>query len=162
MGWGHLAWAWEREDLDAREKWVLIALAYHAGDEDHGLTWPKLATLESDTGLSARTIERAMAGLEGRCLVYRWEGVRDGLPISNTYYLNHLGLVGDRWWGSVHATRYEAEKRRGGAWLHRKNIDRLGSGRKPRPVVVPSLFGEVHMRKMEEKRPSGRQRDTMG
>lgn len=60
---------WWREDLDPTTKFVAIALADGAGDE--GELWPSVGTIMQKTSLKRRTVQTAIAKLEGMNLVRR-------------------------------------------------------------------------------------------
>jgi hypothetical protein len=53
--------------LDPSAKAVLLALAFHANRD--GVAWPRLGILQDDTGLTERTIERALDRLASTALV---------------------------------------------------------------------------------------------
>jgi hypothetical protein len=163
VGWRYVAWAWEKE-LAGREKLLLLALAYHANEDDEGLAWPRIGTLCRDTGLSERTVQRALDALEAVDLVYRWETVVDGEPSSNTYLLNVYDQ-GPTEWRRYRMARARQVRR---GWVHRRNLDRAGTGNRGTPGHTPPLFGGVADRKLQELLPSDsltpppRQRDTTG
>lgn len=53
-----MSWAW-KQDLDPTDKFVLVALADHANDEDF-TCWPSLSHLQKKTGYSRPTIWKAI------------------------------------------------------------------------------------------------------
>lgn len=68
MSWQALQVAWRREILgadrkpDPNAKYVYLYLAHRAA-EDGGNAWPAVGTMERDTGLNRRTIQRKLSWL---------------------------------------------------------------------------------------------------
>lgn len=79
---------WEREDLSATHKLVLLALADWANDE--GLCWPSINRLAVKASLTTRGIQKSIRALEQMGFVRREEVVGKG----NRYWLvipvNHV------------------------------------------------------------------------
>lgn len=73
--------AWEREDLAATHKLVLLALADWANDE--GLCWPSINRLAIKTSMASRSVQRLIRQLEEMGFVRREETVGKG----NRYWI---------------------------------------------------------------------------
>lgn len=73
--------AWEREDLSATHKLVLLALADWANDE--GLCWPSINRLAIKTSMAGRSVQRLIRQLEEMGFVRREETVGKG----NRYWI---------------------------------------------------------------------------
>lgn len=68
---------WEREDLDASERLVLLSLADHADDD--GVCYPSIARLCKRTSLAERTVQGTVKRLTQRgLLVVEYGGGRNG------------------------------------------------------------------------------------
>lgn len=61
-----------RQDLPTMEKFVALAIAWHADDED-GASWPAVETLALNCSCSKRTVQNAVKGLEAKGLLRRVE-----------------------------------------------------------------------------------------
>jgi hypothetical protein len=80
---------WEREDMDASERLVMLSLADHADDE--GVCYPSIARLCKRTSLTNRTVQMAVKRLEARGLIYVEPNAgRNG---TNMFYLFASGPV---------------------------------------------------------------------
>src|SRR5262245_9050786 len=62
MSWRAVAWAFAQPTATHIEKLVLVAIAHHASKHDH-TAWPNQETLAQETGLSPRTVVRAVQSL---------------------------------------------------------------------------------------------------
>ena len=79
-------WAWEQPIKHAPTKLVLLRLADRAGDNDS--SWPSIAGICSDTGLSESEVRRCLKSLESSGLVRTIRRQReDGSSTSNCYKL---------------------------------------------------------------------------
>lgn len=72
---------WEREDLSATHKLMLLALADWANDE--GLCWPSINRLAIKTSMASRSVQRLIRQLEEMGFVRREETVGKG----NRYWI---------------------------------------------------------------------------
>lgn len=72
---------WEREDLSATHKLVLLALADWANDE--GLCWPSINRLSIKTSMAGRSIQRLIRQLEEMGFIRREETAGKG----NRYWI---------------------------------------------------------------------------
>ena len=96
---------WEREDMDASERLVMLSLADHADDE--GVCYPSIARLCKRTSLANRTVQMAVKRLEARGLIYVEPNAgRNG---TNMFYLFASGPV-----------RQVSKERTGGAATKRR------------------------------------------
>lgn len=64
MGYKFVDWAWEQETQTPSEKLVLLALARRSNDS--GFCWPSVARIALDTGVSERSVQRAIKTLNER------------------------------------------------------------------------------------------------
>ncbi len=72
---------WERSDINATQKLVLLALADWANDE--GLCWPSIAKLAVKSSLTARCVQKAIRSLEELGFIKRDEVIGKG----NRYWI---------------------------------------------------------------------------
>ena len=68
----YISQAWKTPVSDYRAKLVLLKLADNASDE--GIAWPHIDTIASETGLSRRTVFRALDRLEADGIIERNRG----------------------------------------------------------------------------------------
>jgi DNA-binding transcriptional regulator YhcF (GntR family) len=68
----YISQAWKTSVSDYRAKLVLLKLADNASDE--GIAWPHIDTIASETGLSRRTVFRALDRLESDGIIERNRG----------------------------------------------------------------------------------------
>ena len=86
MSYAALDWAF-RQDLEAIPKFVLVVLADAANGEN--ACWPRIATIAGKTGLSKRSVQRALRLLTQRDLITTEQRHRpDGSRSSNRYRLH--------------------------------------------------------------------------
>ena len=86
MSYAALEWAF-RQDLETISKFVLVVLADAANRE--GVCWPRIATIARKTGVSTRTVQRALRLKARRGLISIEERYRpDGSRSSNRYRLH--------------------------------------------------------------------------
>lgn len=79
-------WAWEQPIKHAPTKLVLLRLADRAGDHDS--SWPSMAGICEDTGLSESEVRRCLKSLEASGLIKTIRRQReDGSSTSNYYKL---------------------------------------------------------------------------
>lgn len=78
-----ISWAWENGRGTAAQRLVLLALADSANDD--GECWPGMGTIAKKTGVSVRSVHRAIGALEQAGLVEVQERRR-----SNGSYTSHL------------------------------------------------------------------------
>lgn len=88
-----MAWAWKLE-LEPTDKFVLLALADHAGDE-HFTCWPSLSHLEKKTGFSRPTIWKAINRLIEFDAVKRVGESKTGSTIYRVMVGNEVNLGND-------------------------------------------------------------------
>lgn len=75
---------WDRKDLDASERLVMLSLADHA--DDHGYSYPSIKRLCERTSLSERTVQGTIKKLVGRgLLTVRYGEGRNG---TNAFVVN--------------------------------------------------------------------------
>lgn len=80
-------WAWEQPIKHAPTKLVLLRLADRAGDHDS--SWPSMAGICEDTGLSESEVRRCLKSLEASGLIKTIRRQReDGSSTSNYYKLD--------------------------------------------------------------------------
>jgi DNA-binding transcriptional MocR family regulator len=70
--------------LERAQKWVLIALAYHANDAGEN-AFPSVATLARETGLSVRTVHTHLRELERRGYI---SGLREKSRLTTVYRIH--------------------------------------------------------------------------
>jgi hypothetical protein len=86
VSYAALEWAF-RQDLETISKFVLVVLADAANSE--GICWPRIATIAKKTGVSIRTVQRALRLQARRGLITIEERYRpDGSRSSNRYRLH--------------------------------------------------------------------------
>ena len=86
MSYAALEWAF-RQDLETIPKFVLVALADAVNSES--VCWPRIATIARKTGVSTRTVQRALRLQARRGLITIEERYRpDGSRSSNRYRLH--------------------------------------------------------------------------
>lgn len=80
---------WERTDLNATQKLVLLALADWANDE--GLCWPSIGRLAAKSSLTTRSVQKSIRSLEEIGFIKREEVVGKGnrywisLPVNDVH-----------------------------------------------------------------------------
>jgi hypothetical protein len=75
---------WEREDLDASERLVMLSLADHSDDE--GVCYPSIARLAKRTSMSDRGVQKVLVRLQERGFLRVEIGA--GRSGSNRYFVN--------------------------------------------------------------------------
>jgi uncharacterized phage protein (TIGR02220 family) len=85
-----MAWAWKQE-LDPRDKFVLLALADHAADDDY-TCWPSLSHLEKKTGYARPTIWKSVDRLIEAGAVKRVGESKAGSTIYEVLVGNQITL----------------------------------------------------------------------
>lgn len=88
VGWSSVPnWVIRDAPLDNAEKLLFIALLNRANDR--GESWPSLATLATDTGLSQSTVQRRLRKLEETGLLTKKGRVNEcGKQVSNVYQVH--------------------------------------------------------------------------
>src|SRR5690625_2197127 len=95
MSYEASVWAYDQQGLTSSQKSVLVAVAFRAR-EKHGVTscYPGHEELSKMTGLSRRTIIRAISDLEAKKLLHRERRTRsNGSRSSDRYVLNLSATV---------------------------------------------------------------------
>ena len=135
-------WALHAEVGDPHRKFVLMALANFADDEDEA--FPKVETLAALTELSTRSVYRALAALDDAGFIERRMGLsqggRGGLRRTNSVYRLLLP---------------ETVSRRSGLGGVRPAVVR-------EPVVVSRAVGDAALVESVDESPSGDRCDTGG
>jgi uncharacterized phage protein (TIGR02220 family) len=85
-----MAWAWKQE-LDPRDKFVLLALADHAADDDY-TCWPSLSHLEKKTGYARPTVWKSIDRLIEAGAVKRVGESKAGSTIYEVMVGNEINL----------------------------------------------------------------------
>ena len=86
MGFNSTIWAYGVRDLTASERAVLVALA-HCRNDKTGACFPGQETLVEMTGLSEKTVRRALSSLEGSALIKRTARFAGRYRTSDEYEL---------------------------------------------------------------------------
>ena len=80
-------WAWQQTGIPPLEKLVLLALA-ERHNKDTGKCYPSMTLMAEDTGMSRRSVMRAIRGLEERGLI-----TCDRTYGKSTFYHLHIGKL---------------------------------------------------------------------
>lgn len=85
-GWSSVPnWVIRSDRLQGGEKWVYIALLNRANSK--GMSWPSLATLAKDVGVSKNTILKTLKSLEDKNLIERTQRRKSGKEFDSNVYL---------------------------------------------------------------------------
>lgn len=85
-------WAWSQK-IPATQKYVLVNLAHRANSV--AATWPSIATIAEDTGLSRRTVQYALTGLVKAGLITIEKRRHPELGNASNIYVLELGTIAD-------------------------------------------------------------------
>lgn len=85
-GWSSVPnWVIRSDRLHGTEKWVYIALLNRANSK--GMSWPSLATLAKDVGVSKNTILKTLKSLEDKRLIERTQRRKSSNEFDSNVYL---------------------------------------------------------------------------
>lgn len=84
MSFQAMAWAL-KQPVKTSEKFLLVVIANYA--DENGQSWPSIARLCTDTGMSRATVQRSLRKLEKAGFVSCHKRVRGALQTSNLYTL---------------------------------------------------------------------------
>lgn len=95
MSFNDIRWAIDQQSLSSYAKWVLVILADYQ-NAAHDKTWPKIATLAKQTGLSESSVRRGIKELIKEELVSVNPRNKGGTIRSNEYFLATTETAGER------------------------------------------------------------------